>query len=237
MDRGLGVPFASFNAPAGHRSCAPEDYRRSFATLRRGRRRFHAPFRRVLVSTFWRLGFRQSKLSRCRPRVPRHATPGAWARLPVSWHAAVPFTSRIRVSHQTHRHLLQSMPAARAIQAVRLVAHRRYEASGGDRRVDLLRGRGRAEPAPAEGPDLGTPRPDPGGHRVRQGLGPGLGGWPCVLLRPGARSHLFYRVRIHRGRRGERRSMSEADYAGLITAAHQELQAPVILIWDNLNTP
>ena len=57
-----------------------------------------------------------------------------------------------------------------------------------------------------------------------------------VCLRPGARSHLFYRVRIHRGRRGERRSMSEADYAGLITAAHQELQAPVILIWDNLNT-
>jgi len=57
-----------------------------------------------------------------------------------------------------------------------------------------------------------------------------------VCLKPGARSHLFYRVRIHRGRKGERRSMSEADYAGLITAAHQELQAPVILIWDNLNT-
>jgi transposase len=30
--------------------------------------------------------------------------------------------------------------------------------------------------------------------------------------------------------------MSEADYAGLITAAHQQLHAPVILIWDNLNT-
>ena len=30
--------------------------------------------------------------------------------------------------------------------------------------------------------------------------------------------------------------MSEADYAGLITAAHQHLHAPVILIWDNLNT-
>ena len=69
------------------------------------------------------------------------------------------------------------------------------------------------------------------------GKGPGrvsVAGLVC--LRPGARSHLFYRVRIHRGRRGERRSMSEADYAGLITAAHQELQAPVILIWDNLNT-
>ena len=30
--------------------------------------------------------------------------------------------------------------------------------------------------------------------------------------------------------------MSEADYAGLIAAAHKELHAPVILIWDNLNT-
>jgi len=57
-----------------------------------------------------------------------------------------------------------------------------------------------------------------------------------VCLKPGARGHLFYRVRIHRGRKGERRSMSEADYAGLIAAAHRELQAPVILIWDNLNT-
>jgi hypothetical protein len=57
-----------------------------------------------------------------------------------------------------------------------------------------------------------------------------------VCLRPDARGHLFYRVRIHRGRKGERRSMSEADYAELIAAAHQHLHAPVILIWDNLNT-
>jgi DDE superfamily endonuclease len=57
-----------------------------------------------------------------------------------------------------------------------------------------------------------------------------------VCLKPGARSHLFYRIRVHRGRKGERRSMSEADYAGLITAAHHQLHAPVILIWDNLNT-
>ena len=57
-----------------------------------------------------------------------------------------------------------------------------------------------------------------------------------VCLRPGARSHLSYRVRVHRGRKGERRSMSEADYAELVTAAHHQLQAPVILCWDNLNT-
>jgi putative transposase len=52
-----------------------------------------------------------------------------------------------------------------------------------------------------------------------------------VCLRPDTRGHLFYRVRIHHGRKGERRSMSEADYAGLIAAAHHQLHAPVILIW------
>ncbi len=57
-----------------------------------------------------------------------------------------------------------------------------------------------------------------------------------VCLKPGSRGHLFYRIRIHRGRKGERRSMSEADYAHLIAAAHTKLHAPVILIWDNLNT-
>jgi hypothetical protein len=40
-----------------------------------------------------------------------------------------------------------------------------------------------------------------------------------VCLKPGARGHLYYRVRIHRGRKGERRSMSEADYAGLAVRA------------------
>ena len=34
-----------------------------------------------------------------------------------------------------------------------------------------------------------------------------------VCLRPGARARLFYRTRVHHGRKGERRSMSEADYA------------------------
>jgi DDE superfamily endonuclease len=57
-----------------------------------------------------------------------------------------------------------------------------------------------------------------------------------VCLQPGARGHFFYRLRTHRGRKGERRSMSEDDYANLIAAAHQQLHAPIILIWDNLNT-
>ena len=57
-----------------------------------------------------------------------------------------------------------------------------------------------------------------------------------TCYKPGARSRLFYRLRVHRGRKGERRSLSEADYAALVTAAHTQLSAPVILIWDNLNT-
>ena len=79
----------------------------------------------------------------------------------------------------------------------------------------------------------------PRGHTpvaVVSGKGTGrvsVAGLACY--RPGSRPRLFYRARVHRGRKGERRSMSEEDYAGLFTAAHQELHAPVILIWDNLN--
>ena len=40
-----------------------------------------------------------------------------------------------------------------------------------------------------------------------------------ACFKPGARGRFFYRIRIHRGRKGERRSLSEADYAGLVTAA------------------
>ena len=55
-----------------------------------------------------------------------------------------------------------------------------------------------------------------------------------LAYRSGQRPHLYYRLVAHRGRRGERRSLSEADYAALLSAAHQQLHAPIILIWDNL---
>jgi hypothetical protein len=57
-----------------------------------------------------------------------------------------------------------------------------------------------------------------------------------TCYRPGARSRFFYRIRVHTGRKGERRSMSEADYAQLVTAVHNQVHAPLILVWDNLNT-
>ena len=57
-----------------------------------------------------------------------------------------------------------------------------------------------------------------------------------VCVRPGQRSRLIYRIRTHRGRKGERRSFAEADYAALLDAAHQQLGGPIVVIWDNLNT-
>jgi putative transposase len=57
-----------------------------------------------------------------------------------------------------------------------------------------------------------------------------------VCVKPDQRSRLIYRTLIHRGRKGERRSFSETDYAALLDAAHQQLGAPIVLIWDNLNT-
>ena len=63
---------------------------------------------------------------------------------------------------------------------------------------------------------------------------PSVAGMAC--LKPGRPGRFFYRLRVHRRRKGDRASMSEADYAALVTAAHRALNAPVVLVWDNLNT-
>ena len=84
-----------------------------------------------------------------------------------------------------------------------------------------------ASPCAAEGPHLGPPRPHPGGRSVRKGSGQ-VSATGMTCYRAGTRSRFFYRIGVHTGRKGERRSLSEADYAGLVTAAHQQLHAPVI---------
>jgi DDE superfamily endonuclease len=38
------------------------------------------------------------------------------------------------------------------------------------------------------------------------------------------------------GRKDERGSFSEDDYISLLDQAHQRLKAPIVLVWDNLNT-
>ncbi|MFH8387443.1 transposase [Kitasatospora sp. NPDC018058] len=57
-----------------------------------------------------------------------------------------------------------------------------------------------------------------------------------IAMRPGSRTRLCHRLRRHTERKGERRSLSERDYIGLIDGMHQLVKAPIVLIWDRLNT-
>ena len=57
-----------------------------------------------------------------------------------------------------------------------------------------------------------------------------------IAMRPGSRTRLCRRVKTHRGRTGERRSLSETNYIALLDAVHQQLRAPIVLVWDWLNT-
>jgi transposase len=57
-----------------------------------------------------------------------------------------------------------------------------------------------------------------------------------VALKPGEEPRLIYRTITHRGRKGERKGFAERDYARLLDDAHQQLHAPIVLVWDNLNT-
>jgi putative transposase len=56
-----------------------------------------------------------------------------------------------------------------------------------------------------------------------------------IAVRPGCRPRLIYRT--HRARRGDKRKgFTETDYARFLDAAHQQLGAPLVLVWDGLNT-
>jgi transposase len=57
-----------------------------------------------------------------------------------------------------------------------------------------------------------------------------------IAIKPGCRPRLIYRV--HNSRRGkdQRKGFTEADYARLLDAAHQQLTGPILVVWDNLNS-
>src|SRR5690348_10382999 len=63
-----------------------------------------------------------------------------------------------------------------------------------------------------------------GGGRVS------IAGVACY--RPGDRPHLFYHLRVYRRRKGEPKGFTWQDYRDLILAAHRELSAPLVWIWD-----
>jgi hypothetical protein len=56
-----------------------------------------------------------------------------------------------------------------------------------------------------------------------------------VCFRDGERPHLFYKLHLYLGRKGEPKTFSWIDYRDLIVATHQQLGAPLIWCWDNLN--
>jgi hypothetical protein len=56
-----------------------------------------------------------------------------------------------------------------------------------------------------------------------------------VCYRPTRRSRLIYRTMAHRGRRNEPKGFREPDFVALLDAAHQQLHAPIVLVWDRLN--
>jgi len=71
--------------------------------------------------------------------------------------------------------------------------------------------------------------------RVTAAISPRVSVAALIAVKPGQRPRLIYRT--HRGRRGSRRKgFTEADYAALLDAAHQQLGGPIVLVWDNLNT-
>jgi hypothetical protein len=66
-----------------------------------------------------------------------------------------------------------------------------------------------------------------GGGRVS------IAGVACY--RPGDRPHLFYHLLVYRRRKGEAKGFAWQDYRDLIIAAHRQLAAPLVWVWDNLN--
>ncbi len=68
------------------------------------------------------------------------------------------------------------------------------------------------------------------GHNTRVSLA------ALIATRPGCQPRLIYRTHLGGRRDGRRKGFTEADYARLLDAAHQQLNGPVVLVWDNLNT-
>ncbi len=70
-----------------------------------------------------------------------------------------------------------------------------------------------------------------GGHNTRVSLA------ALIATRPGHRAQLIYRTRAGRRHgKDQRKGFTETDYARFLDAAHQQLNGPVVLVWDNLNT-
>ena len=116
IEHDLGVPSVSLNALTGHRSCAPEDCGGLVATPPQGPVPVSGVFPAGAALHLLETRLQVIRLSPYRADLPaRHPVRlGMTAGWLACYFPRLPF--RIRVSHQTQRHLLSSLPAARAIQ-------------------------------------------------------------------------------------------------------------------------
>ncbi|MFF7976622.1 transposase [Streptomyces sp. NPDC007905] len=57
-----------------------------------------------------------------------------------------------------------------------------------------------------------------------------------IAWRPGSRTRLCHRLRRHPAGKGKRLSIGERDFIVLIDGVHQLVKAPIVLVWDRLNT-
>ncbi|MER7576746.1 transposase [Streptomyces sp. NPDC126514] len=56
----------------------------------------------------------------------------------------------------------------------------------------------------------------------------------CLVCREsGQRTRLVFRMLVPHGRKGEKRSFRERDFASLLDAAHHQLGGNIVLVWDN----
>ena len=69
-----------------------------------------------------------------------------------------------------------------------------------------------------------------GGHNTRVSLA------ALIATRPGYQARLIWRTHLSGRRDDRRKGFTETDYARFLDAAHQQLNGPIVLIWDNLNT-
>ncbi|WP_457784956.1 IS630 family transposase [Streptomyces mirabilis] len=57
-----------------------------------------------------------------------------------------------------------------------------------------------------------------------------------IAMRPGSRTRLCHRLRTHPAGKGKRRSIGERDFIALVDGVHHLVKAPIVLVWDRLNT-
>jgi putative transposase len=69
-----------------------------------------------------------------------------------------------------------------------------------------------------------------GGHNTRVSLA------ALIATQPGHQARLIYRTHLGGRRDDRRKGFTETDYARFLDDAHQQLNGPVVLVWDNLSS-